>query len=189
MKTIGFLFAAAVAYATPEFVGVLTIGQDSMFAVMDLDLPPRWLRIGQEFRGHQIVEYRTREDILVLKKNGTTLELRLRDAKVRTQNHEISATDAYARAIREVQKRETWGANARYDNPQRGPKNWLIPVFHRLADGREECVLVGVGLATGDIVEYSHFAPHPGGMKKRPNKAPEPTPGSVMPRATESTSK
>jgi len=45
---------------------------------------------------------------------------------------------------------------------------------------------------SGDALEYrlEKDAPPPGRLKeKRPNKAPEPTPGAVTPRATEGTSK
>ncbi len=177
MKGSILFLIVAVARGAPEFVGVMSSGQELMFAIMETasDIPPKWVRLNGDFLGYRIASYRSAEEILVLERGDVSIELKLRDSKVRSKRAEITAEDAYAVAIREVQKREDWALKARFDKPQRGPKNWLIPVFHRLADGREECVLVGVGLATGDIVEYSHFDPHANGMRKRLNNTPEPT--------------
>jgi len=187
MKVLLFLLAAVALRGAPEFVGYWAIGNDIAFAVVEpgLEAPPRWVQVGSEFAGYRVVEFRANSEVLVLRKEGQSLELNLRKGRVRQGSSEISALDAYAVAIREIQKREVWAAKGRFEAPQRGAKSWLIPVFRRLEDGSEDCIIVGVAMADGSVAEYRYFT----SSGQKPNKAPEPTPGAVTPRATEGTSK
>ena len=187
MKVLLFLLAVMTLRGAPEFVGYWAIGNDTAFAVADsaLEEPPRWVQIGSEFAGYRVVEFRAELEVLVLRKRDQSFELQLRKGKVRQGSSEISALDAYAVAIREVQRREVWAAKGRFEAPQRVAKSWLIPVFRRLDDGSEDCIVVGVSIADGSVAEYRYFS----SRGQAPNKAPEPTPGAVTPRATEGASK
>jgi hypothetical protein len=77
---IYFLLALA-GNAALQFVGVLSIGGNFTFAVMDGDAPPKWMRIGQEISGYRIATYREKDEVLVLKSDTAALELKLRDSK------------------------------------------------------------------------------------------------------------
>jgi len=85
MKTypILLLFITAIAHAAPELVGILTTEKDgSLFAIATSpSSPSRWTKIGSTIEGYSVVEYHAKEEILILKKDGLPVALRLKAAK------------------------------------------------------------------------------------------------------------
>jgi hypothetical protein len=78
------LMLAAVAHADPEFVGVVSTKDGASFAVsLGPGRPSQWVKVGAIIDGYLVLEYRGKEEVLVLKKGEKLFLLNLRTAKVR----------------------------------------------------------------------------------------------------------
>jgi hypothetical protein len=79
-----FLFLLSVAQAVPEFVGVMSTKEEgTKYAVRPTPNDvSRWVKQGDVFAGYVVSDYRAKDEVLVLKKDGQTFQLRMKDAKV-----------------------------------------------------------------------------------------------------------
>src|SRR4051812_24864309 len=78
------LMIAAVARAEPELLGVLTTNEKVHFSIsLGPDGPSKWVEVGATIDGYLVLEYRSEDQVLVLKKGQKVLLLKLKAAKVR----------------------------------------------------------------------------------------------------------
>ena len=76
-----------------EFTGIFVTSKQSQFALTESSSGETgWRKIGQSFGGAEITGYDAKDDTLTLRQNGATLQLRLKDAKVKTARVEIAGT-------------------------------------------------------------------------------------------------
>ncbi len=76
-----------------EFTGIFVTSKQSQFALTEKSSGETvWRKIGQSFGGAEITDYDAKGDTLTLRQDGTTLRLRLKDAKVKTARVEIAGT-------------------------------------------------------------------------------------------------
>jgi hypothetical protein len=86
MKTYStLLMLATMVHATPQFVGVLTSPEGgALFAIsVSPDRPPQWTKIGATIEGYSVVEYKSKDEVLILKRGELLFALPLKVAKIR----------------------------------------------------------------------------------------------------------
>ncbi len=81
------LCLAGRAPAAVEFAGVLITSEKSLFRLKDdsSGVSPAWVKVGDTFAGHEILHFDAQRDTLMLRKDGATSAVRLKDSKVRPE--------------------------------------------------------------------------------------------------------
>ena len=81
---LSILCLPAWANAVPELSGVVLSPDSAMFALTEPESGESsgWIRIGSEFCGYRVVEYRNQTGTLVLLKDGAMQEIGLRSATI-----------------------------------------------------------------------------------------------------------
>jgi hypothetical protein len=79
-----FFSTVLAANAAIEFVGILATPEKTMFRLTDKSdvTSSSWVVLGETFAGHEVKRYDARRDVLTLAKDGTEIEVRLKDSKV-----------------------------------------------------------------------------------------------------------
>jgi hypothetical protein len=74
----------SAARAAFEFTGYMTASGETRFVVTESDSNrvSGWLRLGQTFAGHVLVEFDSKDEVLVLKRDTEVIRLRLKDSRV-----------------------------------------------------------------------------------------------------------
>jgi hypothetical protein len=110
-----FLFLLSVAQAVPEFVGVMSTKEEgTKYAVRPTPNDvSRWVKQGDVFDGYVVSDYRVKDEVLVLNKDGQTFQLRMKDAKVRES---VPASESvYLEAAKKViVKMDKWETDVVY---------------------------------------------------------------------------
>jgi len=92
---IALLFiSAASLQAELQFAGFFTTANDSFYSLTAIENNESsgWLKRGQSFRGYTIISFDEKHDVITLKKSDQTLELRLKDSKVKSAKMTITGS-------------------------------------------------------------------------------------------------
>ena len=207
IKFIAFILVSiAAARADLEFTGFFATSKESVYMLTDKksNHTSGWLKVGDSFEGYTIEAFEKDNDVLVLRRGPNVLRLPIRQSKVKDSGITIvgtielgpNSTIDVIRATLFVDEETMFPVNS-------GVSLFLKP--ERRSDGnlsyraRFEVVQSD---GTRDRVEFPEIGARPGQpfriqsgdfgfgfIPEKPNKAPEPTPGAVTPRATEGASK
>jgi hypothetical protein len=91
--TLAFVFIAAIkGYGEIAFVGVISVGPDSLFAIRAEEASPaRWMRLGDNAGGFVVSAYEAKSETLTLRKGAESMTLALAKAHVRMTPDETFA--------------------------------------------------------------------------------------------------
>ena len=90
MRIIIFLAIACLSNAAPEFVGLMTNGRQTLFAVREREsTPASWISIGAQIGEFVVFFYDAKAELLVLKKGDEQIALRLRESRVLMARDEV----------------------------------------------------------------------------------------------------
>jgi len=94
-KYFALLFiSAASLQADLQFAGFFTTAKESFYSLTEVEsnVSSGWLKRGQSFRGYTIMSFDEEHDVITLKKSDQTLELRLKDSKVKSGKMTITGS-------------------------------------------------------------------------------------------------
>jgi hypothetical protein len=76
--------STTVSSATLEFSAYIQSGAAPRFVITDVEekTSSGWIAIGQSFKGHTLVAFDQKREVLSVKKEEATLELRLKESRV-----------------------------------------------------------------------------------------------------------
>jgi len=79
------LCTTGICRATIEFSAYIQNAKESKFVITDTEekTSSGWIAIGQSFKGHTLVSFDPKKEVLSVKKGDVTLELRLKDSRVK----------------------------------------------------------------------------------------------------------
>ena len=189
------IFASAILHAAElEFVGYLRFGSETRFVIANSrdSSVSSWLSVGEKFQGYTIIGFDAKEEVLSLSGSGGPLKVHLKPSKaspalpssfrkpfyldvtpqgIISIGQERVDIDALRKILRAAVAADPevaiiLRASVEVD------ATWLQSMFRQIREIAESEGARGAGL-----------------ISKPPNKAPEPTPMSVAPRATKGDSK
>ena len=84
MSLPAFASSDGSARTDPEFVGYLSIREKGLLfgVVPSEDAPARWVRLGDTVENYKVAEFKTKDETLILKKEGHELRLKLKASKI-----------------------------------------------------------------------------------------------------------
>jgi hypothetical protein len=189
MKSIIRFLCFAVLCASPvlaevTFEGFMRIGDAPRFVVSLKNEKSDWLEVGHTFKGWKIVSFDAGSVSLIVEKDGRRHTSHLRDSKV-----QHAASSDIKSAIRDLS-----GVRLGYELAARGEKKVaeLVARYEEaLSAFNAGKTQAPVNFARAQLEQAAEARKREilGEKQKTPNKAPEPTPGAVTPRATEGVSK
>src|SRR5689334_5679339 len=115
-----FLILPVVARCDPAFVGFVTTKESgTLFAVVAApDSPSRWVKVGDTFEGYSVIEYRAKEEALIVKKGGQSFLLRLKESKVSDGTASAFEAKLVAEAKKLVARMDKWESDISYQSGQ-----------------------------------------------------------------------
>jgi hypothetical protein len=136
MKTRYFavlLTLLAVARGEPEYVGVLSSNEAGKRFVVtpSVGAAPRWIKIGDEIDGYIVSDSREGDDILVLKKDGHEVALRMKGARV--QHADYGGTPMSVAAAKQlIAGIAGWESDVMFHVFQRKDGGWSLSAARRV---------------------------------------------------------
>ena len=195
--------SAAVREKSIEFAGYSILAKDRLFVLYDTDAKESslWLKLGQTWRGYTVLSFDPKTERLTLSKEKTDLILSLRSSKVGKaiflpglvegtytllDGTVVYSPDAKLKLGTGVSISSPTGLMVSDHEQKIVGGDLAVETGDVSVQAREAIVDVSKGVITAkSMTVTSKSASKP----KTPNKAPEPTPGSVTPRAIKSKSK
>ncbi len=150
-----FLMLVGIAKADPEFVGYLSTRESgTLFAVIpSAGAQTRWVKLEGSFDGYSVAEFRAKDEILVVKKDGRALRLKLKAAKVRdgaASSAEMMIVDAAKKTVARMDK---WDSDVGYQAGKAEDGFWYV-IATKVVDGRKEVRRIRV-TTDGKATNYS----------------------------------
>ena len=141
----------APSVPAPRFVGLLSSGRGTWFALQATPADrPHWLTLNATFGDYRIVAFEPAAETIVLDRKGMRMAIRLREAVVTPAVPESERFLEAARA--EIRRREGWGDEASYGEPQcHGNEIWVL--VSRDTGGHPEARMV-ILAADGRCTDY-----------------------------------
>jgi hypothetical protein len=140
---VSLLFSAALVSgvrAALEFSGYLQANDGLRFVVMDLETQEvsRWLKLGDEFRGHKLTRFDPKDEILTLDHAGAVRRLALKTSRIKETKSQTpkgayrGQPMPYATAKQLIASDPAWQSDVSYGVFRANDGTWALRAMQRV---------------------------------------------------------